>query len=93
MERRVNEIVNRLNKTKEERTIDFEAEKAARLAMEKRKRREEAERRKAEEIRLRKEREAEAELKSYDRVFRDADMNSNRPSGPIDPRKYEEDFF
>lgn len=93
LERRSNEIVNRLNKTKEEKTIDYAAEKATRLAAEKKKRKDEGEKRRSEEEREKKQRDEEMEAKSYGSVFKHASMNTNKHSGPIDPKKYEEDFF
>lgn len=95
VERRINEIVNRLNKTKEERSINFEEEKAARLADEKRRRKEEVERKKAEEERQRKAKTAQNELLSYGSVFKNADMHSNRESAEKvrDYREYEDNFL
>lgn len=93
MERRLNEVVNRLNKTKEEKTIDYAAEKAARLAAEKARRKNEIERAKAEEERERRRVRDEAELQSYGSVFKEASMSSNKHAGPVDPKKFEDDFF
>lgn len=94
MEKRLNETVNRLNKTKEEKTIDFEAEKAARLATEKAHRRNEIERQKLELEQERKKKQEEAELKSYGSVFKSANMESNKDTSTrMDYKKYEEDFF
>lgn len=95
MEKRINEIVNRLNKTKEEKTIDFEAEKAARLAMEKRQRKQEAEKRKADEEKERKAEQAEIDMKSYASVFKHSSgaMSTNKETKVTNPRDYEENFF
>lgn len=85
--------MNRLNKTREEMNIDFEAEKQARLAAEKRQRRDEEARRKATEDQERRKRQDEAETKSYGSVFKHANMSSNKREGPLNPKKLEEDFF
>lgn len=88
-----NDLVNRLNRTKEERQIDFAAEEMARIQEEKRKRKEEMEKKKSEESRERKRLEQEAEIKSYGSVFKKIEMTSNKSNTPIDPKKFEEDFF
>lgn len=93
MEKRINEIVNRLNKTKEEKVIDFALEKAARIAAEKKQRKDEAERRRRDEELEKRQREEEREKRSYDSVFKHSSMTSNKHAGPIDPKKFEEDFF
>lgn len=82
-----------MNKTKEERTIDYAAEKAARLAAEKACRKNAIEKVKAEEERERRRRQEEIEMKSYGSVFKETPMSSNKHAGPVDPKKFEEDFF
>ena len=86
-------MVNRLNKTKEERTVDFAAEAAARLTAEKARRKSEIDRKKAEEESQRRKTREEKEEKSYSLVFKNASMSSNKSCEPVDPRKYEDDFF
>jgi hypothetical protein len=93
VDRRINETVNRLNKTKEDKTIDYEAEKAAQLAIDKKRRKDEGLRQKAIEDQERKKKQEQDELKCYGSVFTNADMASNKRSGPVDPKKFEEDFF
>merc|ERR1712228_380345 len=76
-----NAIVNRLNKTKEEKEVDFKAEREGRDKRErddkKKVFRKEEEARKAEE----KSRKADAELRSYDRLMTDENMTSNKDGG------------
>jgi len=77
IEKRVNEVINRLNKTKVEKTIDFRAEREARDAEERgkeRKEKAERERQEKEEIERRKK---EASLRSYDNMFDESRMTSN----------------
>ena len=93
MDRRTNEIINRLNKTKEEKTIDFAAEIAARLQTDKRRWKEEQQRLKQQEDEDRRRKQQQDELLSYGSVFKSADMSSNKGSGVDDYKKFEEDFF
>ena len=76
-----NAIVNRLNKTKEEKEVDFKAEREGRDRREREEKkkvfRKEEEARKAEE----KSRKAEAELRSYDRLMNEDNMSSNKDGG------------
>jgi len=76
-----NAIVNRLNKTKEEKEVDFKAEREGRDKRERDEKkkvfRKEEEHRKAEE----KSRKADAELRSYDRLMTDDKMSSNKDGG------------
>ena len=76
-----NAIVNRLNKTKEEKEVDFKAERDARDRRE----REDKKRmfKKDEEIRKAQEksRKEEAELRSYDRLMTEDNMSSNKDGG------------
>lgn len=93
MEKRINEIVNRLNRTKEERKVDFEAEKMARISVEKKQRKDEINRRKAQEEEERRIKQEQEELKSYGSIFKTASMSSNRFDDPVDAKRFEEDFF
>ena len=76
-----NAIVNRLNKTKEEKEVDFKTEREGRDRREREEKkkvfRKEEEARKAEE----KSRKAEAELRSYDRLMNEDNMSSNKDGG------------
>lgn len=85
---RVNEIVNRLNKTKEERNTDLEKEKLEKLKMEREeKKNAERERKKLEEEQQEMY-QKQKELKSYTSLFDESEMASNRYT-PID----EDDFM
>ena len=81
VEKRVNEIVNRLNKTKEERKIDFRAERERRDREE----REEKKRafKKLEDARKEEEkkRKQEAQERSYDNLMTEDRMKSNKDGG------------
>nr|CAG4645193.1 EOG090X0G3O [Leptodora kindtii] len=78
VEKRINEIINRLNKTKTERKPDlrFEREDRDRRERDDKKRlmREQKEREREEE----KRKQAEAELRSYDRLLKPNNMKSNQ---------------
>ena len=78
---RDNTIVNRLNKTKEEKEVDFKAEREARDRREredkKKQFKKDEEARKVEE----KARKAESELRSYDRLMTEEKMSSNKDGG------------
>lgn len=91
--RRINDVVNRLTKTKEERLVDFAKERIARQKEEAAKRRWEEERQRMEAQKEAERRRAEAELKSYGSVLKDAKMTTNKHDGPVDVNAYEEDFF
>merc|ERR1719270_1709864 len=85
---RDNAIVNRLNKTKEEKEVDFRAEREGRDRRErddkKKQFRKDEDAKKAEE----KARKEAAELKSYDRLMTDDNMTSNK-----DGRNDSDDFM
>nr|CAG4646650.1 EOG090X0G3O [Macrothrix elegans] len=78
VEKRINEIVNRLNKTKVERKPDLRAEREQRDREEredkKRLLKEQKEREREEE----KRKKDEAELRSYDRLFKPTSMKTNK---------------
>ena len=73
-----NEIVNRLNKTKQELYPDLEAEKHAWLEARKKERREEAKEQKREEKAAKEEAMRVKELLSYDRIMAEEDMVTNK---------------
>eukprot|EP00889_Picochlorum_renovo_P005580 jgi/Picre1/32610/NNA_007956.t1 len=77
VEKRENEIVNRLNKTKEELYPDLEAEKEAWLAEQRRLAKIEAQRQKALEKSEKEEQKRLKELYSYDRVLTEDAMQTN----------------
>jgi hypothetical protein len=81
VEKRINAIVNRLDKTKIESHPDFRAEREARDALERQDkkkiiREQEAQRKEAEKKRL-----EEAELKSYSSLHKTENMNTNYDDG------------
>ncbi|KAK2725139.1 coiled-coil domain-containing protein 25-like [Artemia franciscana] len=84
VEKRINEIVNRLNKTKEIREVDLRAVREARDAAEredkKRLLREQNQREKEEE----KRRKEEAEQRSYDKLLKVESMQSNKDGNDSD---------
>ena len=94
VERKSNEIVNRLNKTKVERQPDLAEEREAKLAIERQEKKQvqkEAERREKNEA---DERKRLAEMKSYDRVFKPSKMTSNAAyGGDVDVNAAEEYFM
>jgi hypothetical protein len=90
---RVNEIVNRLNKTREERVVDFARERVARQKEETARRRAEEERAKASALKEAEKKRAEEELLCYGSVMKGSSMTSNKHDGPVDVNAYEEDFF
>lgn len=90
---RVNEIVNRLNKSKEERVVDFAKERVARQKEETARRRNEEEKAKAAAMKEAEKRRAEEELLCYGSVMKGSNMTSNKHDGPVDINAYEEDFF
>ena len=92
VEKRINEIVNRLNRTKEEAYPDLAKLKADRLKELNRRAREEA-RKKAEADRaLRLQRQQEKEAKSYKNIHKAEAMLSNKDVR-ADVESYEDDFM
>jgi hypothetical protein len=94
VERKSNEIVNRLNKTKVERNPDLLVEREEKLAqerVEKKKIQKELEKQ-TKQVEDDKKRMAEA--RSYERVFKPSKMTSNAKfSGDVDVNAAEEDFM
>ncbi|KAL7304542.1 hypothetical protein TKK_0003328 [Trichogramma kaykai] len=82
--KRLNTVVNRLNKTKESREVNFRAEREARDRSEREDKkkllREQKEKEKAEE----KKRQEEAELRSYNSLFSSAKMTTNTDNSGYD---------
>ncbi|ELU00806.1 hypothetical protein CAPTEDRAFT_216642 [Capitella teleta] len=81
VEKRVNEIVNRLNKTKVEKFPDFQAEREERDRLE---REDGKAKMRAERLKQKKEedmRKKDLELRSYDRLMTEDNMTSNQDAG------------
>jgi len=95
VEKRVNEIVNRLNKTKEELYPDLEAEKVAWLQEERRKAKREAQKMQVMEKQQREEQLRMKEMMSYDRILVDEAMQtqSDLKKKYASAEDYEDDFM
>ncbi|KAH7099471.1 cytoplasmic protein [Auriculariales sp. MPI-PUGE-AT-0066] len=97
VETRINAIVNRLNKTKQEREVDHEAERVERIKRETATRRSAAAVQRKAEQELAKQREAEKAARSYDTLFSGIDDSGNAYEDEDAPRKsvkeLEEDFM
>ncbi|KAF9478213.1 cytoplasmic protein [Pholiota conissans] len=88
--KRENPIVNRLNKTKEERVVDHEQERIDRIKKENTIKRAAAAEKKKQDAELAKAREAEKAARSYDSLFNvEEDESVPRKTG----RELEEDFM
>lgn len=81
VEKRLNEIVNRLNKTKQEKTPDLRAEREDRDREERETEKAQQRERKREEKEEEKKKQEEAELRSYDRLMTSERMTSNQDDG------------
>jgi hypothetical protein len=92
VEKRNNEIVNRLNKTKEEASPDLAREKIERTKELNRRAREQVRMRADAEKRLREERQRLSEAKSYNRIHKSEEMTSNKDVRK-DADSFEDDFM
>lgn len=92
VEKRINEIVNHLNRTKTEAFPDLAREKVMRQKELNRKAREEAKKRAEEERLVREQRQKEKESRSYSRIHKPEEMTSNKDLRQ-DFNEYEEDFM
>ncbi|XP_043215452.1 coiled-coil domain-containing protein 25-like [Amphibalanus amphitrite] len=81
LEKRINEIVNRLNKTKREDKPDFRALREERDRQERDKKKAEFKKQQEQEKVLQKQREEEAKLRSYDSLMQSENMTSNQDGG------------
>ncbi|XP_021735516.1 coiled-coil domain-containing protein 25-like [Chenopodium quinoa] len=95
VEKRINEVVNRLNRTKVERTPDFKAEREAYGAAEKAERKALLREKKRREEMDRLEKERVAEMRSYKNLMVSDKMTSNKQiaSGEKSLQELEEDFM
>ncbi|MBA0731966.1 hypothetical protein Gogos_016084, partial [Gossypium gossypioides] len=95
VEKRINEIVNRLNKTKVERKPDLKAEKEAVYAAEKAERKQQLREKKRREDMQRLEKERQAEIRSYKGLMVSEKMTSNKQIAATSKsfQEVEEDFM
>lgn len=92
VERRRNEILNRLNKTKTERFPDLAQEKRDRIKELNRRTRESAKKQADAQKAIKEQREREKEARSYDRIHVPDSMTSNKDVRQ-DVERYEDDFM
>ncbi|CAI8599811.1 unnamed protein product [Vicia faba] len=95
VEKKINEIVNRLNKTKVERKPDLKAEREAVNAAERAERKHQLREKKRREEMDRLEKEKQSELRSYKGLMVSENMTSNKDiaSGSKSFQEVEEDFM
>lgn len=95
VEKRINEIVNRLNKTKVERKPDLKAEREAVNAAERAERKQQLREKKRREELERLDKERQAELRSYKGLMVAENMTSNKQvaSGSKSLQELEDDFM
>lgn len=95
VEKRINEIVNRLNRTKVERKPDLKAEREAVNAAERAERKQQLREKKRREDMDRLEKERQAEMRSYKNLMVPDKMTSNKDiaSGNKSLQELEEDFM
>lgn len=92
VEKRVNEIINRLNRTKVEDTPDLAKEKNDRIKELNRRARDQMRKKAEEEKALRETRQKEKDARSYDRIHKTQDMTSNKDLRQ-DFNDFEDDFM
>ncbi|KAK8550469.1 hypothetical protein V6N13_118986 [Hibiscus sabdariffa] len=95
VEKRINEIINRLNRTKVERTPDLKAEREAVSAAEKAERKQQTREKKRREELERLEKERQAEIRSYKGLMVSENMTSNKQIAETSKsfQEVEEDFM
>jgi hypothetical protein len=95
VEKRINEIVNRLNRTKVERKADLKAEREAVNAAERAERKQQLRDKKRREEMDRLEKERQAELRSYKGLMVSENMTSNKQIAATSKslQELEEDFM
>ncbi|XP_050084095.1 coiled-coil domain-containing protein 25 [Anopheles aquasalis] len=81
VEKRINDIVNRLNKTKVEASVNFRAEREKRDALERADKKQAARDVREKEKEEQKRRQEEAELRSYNSLMKSENMKSNYDDG------------
>ncbi|KAF7817139.1 coiled-coil domain-containing protein 25 [Senna tora] len=95
VEKRINEIVNRLNRTKVERKADLKAEREAVNAAERAERKQQLREKKRREEMERMEKERQAEMRSYKGLMVSENMTSNKQIASANKslQELEEDFM
>ncbi|KAL4335772.1 hypothetical protein GQ457_07G038380 [Hibiscus cannabinus] len=95
VEKRINEIINRLNRTKVERTPDLKAEREVVSAAEKAERKQQTREKKRREELERLEKERQAEIRSYKGLMVSENMTSNKQIAETSKsfQEVEEDFM
>ncbi|XP_042033423.1 coiled-coil domain-containing protein 25-like [Salvia splendens] len=95
VEKRINEIINRLNRTKVERTPDLKAEREAVNAAERAERKQQLREKKRQEELERLEKDRQAELRSYKNLMVAEKMTSNKDIASTNKslQELEEDFM
>jgi hypothetical protein len=96
VEKRVNEIVNRLNKTKKEEHPDLAAEKIAKQKSERAQMRSKEKQEKLDEMARAKRRQEIDDIRSYKDLMDESRMKSNKIGADyedVDVKAFEEDFM
>lgn len=93
VDKRINETINRLNKTKLEKDINFQEEKINRLRREREAVRAAEARKKLQDIQGQEQKKKEAELSSYQDVFENVEMKSNSVNATMNIEDYENSFM
>jgi len=88
VEKKSNDILNRLNKTKQEANPDFRAMREERDRKQRSEEKRKMQKQKVEERELEKQRKEERELRSYDRIMTEDRMTSNKDNSNL-----EDDFM
>ncbi|KAL5457109.1 hypothetical protein EMCRGX_G034348 [Ephydatia muelleri] len=87
------EIINRLNKTKEEKKPDLREEREQRDKLERMEARKKEQEEKQREKEAAEKQKAEADLRSYKSIMKEDKMKSNKCDEKVDYRAIEEDFM
>ncbi|ORX44864.1 hypothetical protein BCR36DRAFT_585975 [Piromyces finnis] len=93
VEKRVNEIINRLNKTKVERNPDLNAEKIAHERQLRQQKYAEEKRKREIEMKKREDYQKMYDMKNYVGAIKEEEMKSNKFDGDVDFEEFEDDFM
>ncbi|XP_065890011.1 coiled-coil domain-containing protein 25-like [Dysidea avara] len=91
VERKINETLNRLNKTRQERTPDLRLEREQRDREERELQKQLLREKQREEQEERRRKKEESELRSYKSLMKDGNMTSNQRD--VDYKEFEDDFM